>query len=56
MPETSGPRRLAVALETQIAELETQRASAPKADRKAINRKLHTHRYLLRWCKSRAGY
>ena len=56
MTELTGPRRLAMALETQIAELETQRATVPKADRKAINQKLHMQRYMLRRCKSRAGY
>lgn len=56
MTELSGPRRLALALEEGIAALETQRAIVPKADRKAINQKLHLQRYMLRWCKSRARY
>ena len=55
MAELTGPRRLAMALKSQIAEGETQRATAPKADRKVINRKLHTHRELPRWCKTPAG-
>lgn len=56
MAELSGPRRIAMKLEGQIAELEAQRATVAKADRKVINRKLHMHRELLRWCKTRAGY
>ena len=56
MAEPTGPRGMAITLEAQIAELEAQRAMAAKVDRKAINQKLHTMRYMLRWCETRAGY
>jgi hypothetical protein len=51
-----GPTALAQLCAETIAELEAKRAAAPRSERKEINRRLHTTRYLLRWCKTRAGY
>lgn len=56
MAELSGPRRLALDLVASIERLEAERALLPKAERKAINQKLHMQRYMLRWCKTRRGY
>jgi hypothetical protein len=51
-----GPNGLAALCKDQIAELEAQRKKLPRAEREAINRRLHTCRMLLKWCQTRAGY
>lgn len=53
----SGPNGLARLCEDRIAELIEQRAECQSsAERKPINKHLHTLRELLRFAKSRAGY
>ncbi|MBV1692180.1 hypothetical protein KRR38_33655 [Novosphingobium sp. G106] len=52
-----GPNGMAQLCEDRIAELEAKRAAAKtRAERKPINRQLHTVRQLLRFAVSRAGY
>lgn len=46
---------IAVDLMRTIAELEAQRDTVKRAERKSINQRLHPCRILLRWCKTLAG-
>lgn len=54
--EEGGPNGLAHALETEIAALVLEREALTRSERKPINKRLHTLRGLLAWCKTRAGY
>lgn len=54
--EEGGPNGLARALEAEIASLVAKREATPRSKRRPINRRLHTLRGLLAWCKTRAGY
>ena len=56
MPEPSGPNALAAKCEHHIAELEAERLTASKVERRVINQRLHLLRDWLTWCKTRAGY
>jgi len=51
-----GPNGMARACEDQIAELEAQKLTVPRSQRRPINQRLHAIRELLAWCKTRAGY
>lgn len=51
-----GPNGMAQACEDTIAELEAQRLTVARSERRAINQRLHTIRELLAWSKTRAGY
>lgn len=50
------PNLLAEKCAALIADLEAQKAKAKRAERKSLNRRLHSARVLLGWAKSRAGY
>jgi len=52
----TGPNAIARKCEETIASLEAERDALPRSERKAINQKLHNVQYILRWCKTRAGY
>lgn len=51
-----GPTGMARACEDQIAELEAQKLTVPRSQRRPINQRLHAIRDLLAWCKTRADY
>lgn len=51
-----GPTGMARECEKTIARLTAERDALPRSERKAINRRLREVRYLLAFCKSRAGY
>jgi len=52
----TGPNAIARQCEETIARLVVERDALPRSERRAINQKLHNIRYMLRWCKTRAGY
>lgn len=52
----SEPNALGRHCEETIAALLIERDALLRSERKEVNQKLQTARYLLRWCKTRAGY
>lgn len=54
--DLGGPTGMARFLEAEITALEAKRTTVAGSARRPINRRLHTLRGLLAWCKSRAGY
>lgn len=52
-----GPDGMARLCADRLAELEGFKADArTKAERRAINKQMHSLRLILAWCKTRAGY
>lgn len=53
----SGPNKMADELEDSIDDINARlEEGPPRAERKELNKRLHRHKQLLAWCKSRAGY
>lgn len=47
---------IAADIEAKIVELEAEKDAVPRAERRPINRRLHSLRGLLEWAKTRRGY
>ena len=57
MTEIGGPKRMAMELDTAIADIKVQLDHATTAqERRDLNSLLQRNLSMLRWCKTRAGY